>query len=293
MFKGSGVALVTPFDNNQTINFKVFDKLLEFHLKNKTDALIISGTTGESSTLSDEEKLALFDFAVKKVKNRIPVIAGTGSNNTMHTYELSKKAKRIGVDGIILVTPYYNKTTQLGLIKHYKSISKINIPMIIYNVPSRTGLNILPETYKELINIKNVVGIKEASGNISQIADIATIKYKNNKFALYSGNDDQIIPTLSLGGDGVISVLANIFPTEVHNMCFEYFNANLEKSLSAQLKFLDLIRQLFCEVNPIPIKTAMNILGYNVGPCRLPLVEMSNHKKILLKKSLQHIQNKL
>ena len=206
IFQGSAVALVTPFNKNGEINFKSFEKLLEFHLENNTQAIIIFGTTGESSTLSDEEKFELLKFAVSKCERKIKIVAGTGSNNTRHAVYLSREAKKIGVSACLSVTPYYNKTNQVGLIEHYKKICEVGLPIIIYNVPSRTGLNILPETYKKLLVLENVVGIKEASGNISQVADIFVLCRDNKNFALYSGNDDQIVPILSLGGDGVISV---------------------------------------------------------------------------------------
>jgi len=285
LFKGSGVALVTPFDKKNKIDFNILGELLEFHVSNHTDSLIISGTTGESATLSDKEKINIFEFVVNKINKRIPVIAGTGSNNSLHAKKLSREAKSVGVDGLLIVTPYYNKTSQSCLIEHYKFLCDINLPIIIYNVPSRTGLNILPETYKKLLELENIVGIKEASGNISQVAELAYLK-KQKEFAIYSGNDDQIVPVLSLGGDGVISVLANIFPREVHDMCEKYFEKNLKASLDLQLEFIDLIKNLFCEVNPMPIKAAMNLLNHKVNSCRLPLGNISQEKINKLKESL-------
>ena len=279
IFQGSAVALVTPFNKNGEINFKSFEKLLEFHLENNTQAIIIFGTTGESSTLSDEEKFELLKFAVSKCERKIKIVAGTGSNNTRHAVYLSREAKKIGVSACLSVTPYYNKTNQVGLIEHYKKICEVGLPIIIYNVPSRTGLNILPETYKKLLVLENVVGIKEASGNISQVADIFVLCRDNKNFALYSGNDDQIVPILSLGGDGVISVLANIFPKETQAMCQDFFDGKIKKSRDTQLRFLSLIKNLFCEVNPMPIKFAMNYLGFDVGKCRLPLTDLSEQNK--------------
>lgn len=283
IFKGSGVALVTPFDNYGKINFKSYEKLLEFHLENKTQALIISGTTGESATLSDQEKLDLLKFAVSKCEKKIKIIAGTGSNNTRHAIYLTQEAKKIGVDACLIVTPYYNKTSQTGLIEHYKKISEIGLPIIIYNVPSRTGLNILPETYAKLLDLKNIVGIKEASGNISQVAEIFSLCADKKEIVVYSGNDDQIVPVLSLGGHGVISVLANIFPKETQEICENYFKGEAKKSRDVQIKFLPLIKSLFCDVNPMPIKFIMNYMGFDVGKCRLPLIDLSEkNKKMIL-----------
>ena len=280
MFKGSAVAIVTPFDDNNTINYDCMEKLLEFHLANETDAIVVCGTTGESATLTDEEKISLIEFTVKKIAGRIPVIAGTGNNNTLHAKNLTRQAKNVGADAALVVTPYYNKATQSGLVEHYKMIAQEGLPIIIYNVPSRTGLNILPQTYNDLLQIENIIGVKEASGNISQVAQIKSI-CKDDLY-LYSGNDDQIVPVLSLGGSGVISVLANIFPKQVHQICENHFSGNSKESLKLQLEFLPLIDNLFSDVNPIPIKTAMNMMGFEVGQCRLPLTKMTaeNEKKL-------------
>ncbi len=284
LFKGSGVAIVTPF-KEEGINFDTLGKLLDWHIAEGTDAIIICGTTGEASTMSDDEKKAAFKFTVEKVAGRIPVIAGTGSNNTSHSINLSKYAEDVGCDGLLCVTPYYNKTTQKGLIDHYTAIADaVNIPIIIYNVPGRTGLNITPETLKILSNHKNIVGIKEASGNISQVVEIGT--FCNDDFNMYSGNDDQVVPLLSVGGIGVISVVANIAPKEMHDMVISYLNGNVAKAAELQLKIKPLNDALFCEVNPIPIKTAMNILGFNVGNLRLPLTSMSD-------KNFQYLKNTL
>ncbi|SHH01546.1 4-hydroxy-tetrahydrodipicolinate synthase [Tepidibacter thalassicus] len=284
IFKGSGVALVTPFKNGK-INFDKLEELIEYHIKEGTDALIICGTTGEASTMSDEEQLQTIKFVVEKTNKRIPVIAGTGSNNTAHSIHLSKKAEEYGVDGLLVITPYYNKTTQNGLISHFKAIANsVNIPIIVYNVPGRTGVNIKPSTLVEIAKIKNIVGIKEASGNIAQVAEIARICPED--FAIYSGNDDMILPLLSLGGTGVISVIANICPKDTHDLVAKYFEGDIKGSRKLQLDMKPLIDALFIEVNPIPIKTAMNLLGFDMGELRLPLVEMSKNNLEILKKEL-------
>lgn len=286
LFKGSGVAIITPFKNNQ-VDFDKLEKLLEWHIKEQTDAIIICGTTGEASTMSDKERLKTIKFTVDKVNKRIPVIAGTGSNNTQHSIEMSKNAENVGVDGLLIVNPYYNKTTQRGLIAHYNTIAdNVNIPIIVYNVPGRTGLNITPNTLAELSKHPNIRGVKEASGNISQVAEIARLC--PDDFAIYSGNDDMIVPLLSLGGIGVISVVANILPKDTHDMVFYYLEKNLEKSRYLQLKMKPLIDALFIETNPIPIKKAMNLLGMDVGDLRLPLVEMSDENAKILKKELKN-----
>ena len=290
LFKGVGTAIATPFDE-RGINFDEFKKLVEFQIKEGADAIIVCGTTGESSTMSNTEKEDLIKFTVDIVDKRVPVIAGTGGNNTLNVIELSKYAESVGVDGLLIVTPYYNKTTQTGLINHYSTISKsVNIPIILYNVPSRTGLNILPETCFELSKIENIVAIKEASGDISQVAKIASLCKDN--LNIYSGNDDQIIPLLSLGGIGVISVLSNIYPKYVHNMVLNYSIGNTSEALSAQLHSIDLINTLFSEVNPIPIKEALNILGFKYGIPRLPLIEMSQNGKEKLIKSIENFAKK-
>lgn len=279
----SGTAIATPFDE-RGINFEEYKKLVEFQIVQGTDAIIVCGTTGESSTMSNTEKEDLIKFTVDIVDKRIPVIAGTGGNNTANVIELSKYAETVGADGLLVVTPYYNKTTQQGLVSHYTAIANsVSLPIILYNVPSRTGLNITPETYLELSKIENIVAVKEASGNISQVAKIAELCGDN--LNIYSGNDDQVLPILSLGGLGVISVLSNIYPKYVHNMVINYLSGKHEEALKAQLNSLSLIDALFSEVNPIPIKEALNILGFNFGKPRLPLVEMSKTGK----ENLQHI----
>lgn len=284
LFKGSGVAIVTPF-TNEGVDFDKLGELIEWHISSGTDAIIICGTTGEASTMTDDEKKAAYRFTVKKVAKRIPVIAGTGSNNTKHSIELSKYAESVGCDGLLCVTPYYNKTTQKGLIEHYTAIAdSVNIPIIIYNVPGRTGLNVLPDTLKKLSFHKNIAGVKEASGNISQVVEIGT--FCNENFAMYSGNDDQVVPLLSVGGIGVISVVANIAPKEMHDMVMSYLDGDVKHAMELQLKIKPLNDALFCEVNPIPVKTAMNLLGHEVGELRLPLTSMSDKNLDFLKNAL-------
>ncbi|HEY5560787.1 MAG TPA: 4-hydroxy-tetrahydrodipicolinate synthase [Clostridiaceae bacterium] len=279
LFKGSGVAIITPF-NDRLVDFKRLGELLEWHIASGTDAIIICGTTGEASTMSEVEKKSTIKFTVDQVNKRIPVIAGTGSNDTMRTIELSLWAESIGVDGLLIITPYYNKTSQRGIYHHFKAIAeKVSLPIIIYNVPSRTGLNILPETLKELTEIKNIAAVKEASGDISQIAKIKLLC--EDKLLIYSGNDDQTLPIMSLGGSGVISVLANILPKEVHELCSAYLSGDIVKALKIQLSTLALTNALFIEPNPIPVKTAMNLMGMKVGGLRLPLYEMGDKTKIL------------
>lgn len=284
LFKGCATAISTPFTDNG-VNFEEFKKLIEFQINEGIDALVVCGTTGESATMTDIERKETMKFAVDATKKRVPVILGTGSNNTCSAIELSKYAESIGADGLLVVTPYYNKTTQLGLIKHYEAIaSSTSLPIILYNVPSRTGVNITPQTCFELSKIPNIVGIKEASGNLSQVAEIASL-CKDNLY-IYSGNDDQVLPILSLGGKGVISVLSNIAPKKFTNMIHDYFNGNLESATKVQLDSIEIIKALFCEVNPIPVKAALNMLGYNFGIPRLPLVELSDVNKEILKKAL-------
>lgn len=280
IFKGCGTAISTPFTDDG-VNFEEFGKLLEFQITNNADAIIVCGTTGESSTMSTEEKKETIKFAIDKVGKRTKVIIGTGSNNTASAVEMSKFAEDAGADGLLVVTPYYNKTTNSGLIAHYSKIaSSVDIPIIMYSVPSRTGVNIEPSVCKELSKIKNIVAIKEASGNISQVAKIANLC--GDDLYIYSGNDDQILPVLSLGGVGVISVLSNIMPKYTHDMVYNFFNGEIDKSKKMQLDVLDLINSLFCEVNPIPVKYALNLMGYDFGIPRLPLVELSDSNKIKL-----------
>lgn len=287
IFKGSGVALITPF-NNDGVDFKKLEELVNMHLSSSTDALIICGTTGESSTMTKEERKETIKFVVDLVNKKIPVIAGTGTNDTKASIEMSKWAEGIGVDGLLLITPYYNKTTQKGLISHFEAIAnEVNIPIILYNVPGRTGMNILPQTIFKLSNsCSNIVAVKEASGDISQVAKIKALC--GDKIDIYSGNDDQIIPVLSLGGIGVISVLANVIPKQVHNMVHNYLNGKTEDALKLQLDYLDLTNALFIETNPIPVKTALNLMNMNVGPLRLPLCDMDEKNLEILKKELKN-----
>ncbi|WP_125152761.1 4-hydroxy-tetrahydrodipicolinate synthase [Clostridium rectalis] len=285
IFKGSGVALVTPF-NEHGVDFNKLEELINWHIKNHTDAIIICGTTGEASTMTEEERKSTIKFTVEKVNKRIPVIAGTGNNNTISSITFSKWAEGIGVDGLLIITPYYNKTTQKGLLHHFKCINdNVNIPIVLYNVPGRTGMNISPSTLVKICNTcNNVVGIKEASGDLSQIAKIKSLL--RDRLDIYSGNDDQIIPILSLGGIGVISVLSNILPKEVHDMCHLYMHKKIDEALKIQLDTLSLTNSLFIETNPIPIKTAMNLLGMNVGKLRLPLCDMEENTLEILKKDM-------
>ena len=285
IFTGAAVAIVTPFNENG-INFEELKRLIDFNIDNGTDAIVIAGTTGESSTMSDEEHKEAIRFTVEYVNKRIPVIAGTGSNDTAYAIELSKYAESVGVDGILVVTPYYNKATQSGLVKHFTYIAdRVNVPMILYNVPSRTGVNILPETYVELAKHPRIVAAKEASGDLSQVAKIKALCGDN--LDIYSGNDDQIVPILSLGGKGVISVLSNVMPKEAHEICSLYFEGKIEESAKMQTDYLELINNLFIEVNPIPVKTALGLMGYNVGNLRMPLFAMEGKNLENLKDSLK------
>lgn len=285
LFTGSGVALITPFNNKNEINFEKLRELLEFHIANKTDAVIVTGTTGESSTMTDEEKLAVIKFSVETVNKRIPVIAGTGSNNTKHAVKMSIKAQELGADGLLVVTPYYNKGNENGIYNHYKIIAEsVDIPVILYNVPGRTGVNLSINLLKKLAQIKNIIAIKEASGNISYAAEIAR---EVPELDIYSGNDDMTVPLLSLGGKGVISVSANIIPETVHNMTYAFFERDNDTARELQLKYNDLVNALFIEVNPVPVKEAMNFLDYNVGECRLPLGEMSEENKNTLHRIIE------
>ena len=274
IFKGSGVALVTPFKEDGAVDYEQLRKLVDFHLNHKTDAIIVCGTSGESSTLTVEEHLECIAVVAEQANGRIPVVAGTGSNDTVTAIELSQEAEKCGVDGLLIVTPYYNKATQNGLIQHYSKIaSSVDIPIIMYNVASRTGLNIQPSTAVKLAKEnENIVAIKEASGNISQVADIAYLA--DGCLDIYSGNDDQIVPIMSLGGIGVISVTANIIPEDTHELCQAYLDGNVDRAKELQLKAIELCRSLFCEVNPIPVKKATELMGLTSGVVRLPLTEM-------------------
>ena len=287
IFKGAGVAIATPMKENLEVNYDKLDEMLEEQITGGTDAIIICGTTGESATMTEAEHAETIRFAIERVNHRIPVIAGTGSNCTRTAIELSKEAEKDGADGVLLVTPYYNKATQNGLIAHYTSIcNEIKIPAILYNVPSRTGCSLQPETIATLVkDVENVVGVKEASGNISTVAQIMHLCDGN--VDLYSGNDDQVVPLLSLGGIGVISVLSNVAPAYVHDMCYKFFSGDVEGSCKMQLNALPLVDALFCEVNPIPVKAALNMMGTEVGSLRAPLTEMEDGHKEVLRKAMK------
>ncbi len=278
VFTGSGVAIVTPFTDDG-VDYEKLGELIEFQLKGKTDAIIICGTTGEASTMPDSEHISVIEYTVKKVNKRLPVIAGTGSNDTKHAIHLSKKAEEVGADAVLSVTPYYNKTTQKGLYEHFKAIANsLSIPVILYNVPSRTNLNINPETIKQLSEIENIVAIKEC--NLNQVGD--TINLCGSDFTIYSGEDGLVVPLMALGGKGVISVMANIIPGDTHDMAAKFLSGDLAGARELQLKTLNLIKGLFSEVSPVPVKAAMNLMGMNVGPCRMPLVEISDKNLELL-----------
>ena len=285
IFTGAGVAIITPFDENNKINFAELGRIIDNQIAEGTDAIIITGTTGESATLDDAEHKAAIKFAVEHTNKRVPVVAGTGSNDTEYAIQLSQYAEKVGADGLLLVTPYYNKCTQNGLVAHYTKIAdNVNIPMIVYNVPSRTGVNIKPETYAKLAEHKNIVAAKEANGDLSAI--LRTRRLCGDELAIYSGNDDQIIPILSVGGKGVISVLSNVAPKDTHLICQLYFEGKVEAAAKLQIDYSDLVDALFCEVNPIPVKAAMNLLGWKVGAVRMPLSEIEPKNLELVKAAL-------
>ncbi|MGN0401142.1 MAG: 4-hydroxy-tetrahydrodipicolinate synthase [Acetatifactor sp.] len=287
IFKGAGVAIVTPMHEDGTVDYEQFEQLVEFQIANGTDAIIVCGTTGESSTLTHEEHLDVIRYCAKVVAGRVPVVAGTGSNCTETAVYLSQEAEKAGVDGLLLVSPYYNKATQNGLFAHFKTVAEaVNIPCLLYNVPSRTGCNILPETVVRLCKeVKNIVGVKEASGNISQIAHLAAIA--EDSVDIYSGNDDQIVPIMSLGGLGVISVLSNVAPAQTHAICQNYLDGNVKESCRLQLEALNLCNALFCEVNPIPVKKALTLMGKINGHLRMPLTEMEPANTERLEKAMK------
>ncbi len=280
VFTGSAVAIITPFKDDK-IDYDAFGRLIDWQIASKTDAIVVCGTTGEASTLSDEEHVDAIRFACERANKKKPIIAGTGSNDTAYSLWLSKEAEAAGADALLLVTPYYNKATPKGLIRHFSEVAdNVNIPSILYNVPSRTGCNIPLSVYRELCEHENIVATKEASGNLSAIAEIAATC--GDKLDIYSGNDDQIVPILSLGGKGVISVLSNVLPDQTHDMCQLFFEGKVKEAAEMQLKYLDLINKLFCEVNPIPVKTAMALMGYCGYEIRLPLCEMEDANKAAL-----------
>lgn len=287
IFTGAGVAIITPFNEDSSINFEAFGEIIEYQIAESTDAIIVCGTTGESSTMDEAEHVSAIKYCVEKVAGRVPVIAGTGSNCTKEAVNISKKAEEVGADGLLCVTPYYNKCTQEGLYQYYKTISDaVNIPIIMYNIPGRTGITIQPETAVKIAKeVKNVVAIKEASGNISAVAKLAALA--EGCIDIYSGNDDQVLPILSLGGKGVISVWSHVAPKKVHDMVYAFLNGDIKTAKKLQLEAIDVIDALFCEVNPIPVKAAMNMLGYNAGTLRAPLTELSDAHKEVLKKALK------
>lgn len=286
IFTGAGVAIITPFNEDGSINFDAFGKIIEDQIAGSTDAIIVCGTTGESSTMDDDEHVSAIKYCVEKVAGRVPVIAGTGSNCTREAVNISKRAEEVGADGLLCVTPYYNKCTQEGLYQYYKAISDaVNIPIIMYNIPGRTGTTIQPETAVRIAKeVENVVAVKEASGNISAVAKLAALA--DGCIDIYSGNDDQVLPILSLGGKGVISVWSNVAPKKVHDMVYAFLDGDTQTALKLQLEAIDLIDALFCEVNPIPVKAAMNMLGYQAGVVRAPLTELSDAHKEVMKKAL-------
>lgn len=293
IFTGAGVAIVTPFNEDESINYDKLDQLIDYHCNNGTDSIIICGTTGESTTMSEKEHMECVKFAIERTKGRLPIIAGTGSNCTRTAIDMSKEAASYGADGLLVVTPYYNKATQEGLVGHYTAVAKeAKAPIIMYSVASRTGCNIEPATAARLIKeVDNIVGIKEASGNISQVAKIMHLT--DGKADLYSGNDDQIVPILSLGGKGVISVLSNVAPQETHDICAKFFEGDVKGSLELQLKAIPLIEQLFCEVNPIPVKKAMKLMGMDCGSLRMPLTELTPQHEESLAKAMTEFGIKL
>lgn len=286
IFKGAGVAIVTPFTESGAIDFAELGRLIDFNIESGTDAIVITGTTGESATMTDEEHKSAIKFAVDHVKGRVPVVAGTGSNDTAYAVQLSEYAAKVGADALLVVTPYYNKCSQRGLIRHFNAIADaVDIPIILYNVPSRTGVNIAIDTYKELAKHKNIVAVKEASGDLSAVAKIRHAC--GDELAIYSGNDDQIVPILSLGGYGVISVLSNVMPKETHEICQLYFDGKVQESAKLQIELLDLINLLFVDVNPIPVKMALREMGYKVGDLRMPLCDMEDAKFERLKSAMK------
>lgn len=288
VFTGAGVAIVTPMNADGSINYDEFGRVIDFQINNGTDAIIVCGTTGESATMTDEEHVECIRYCVKRVNKRVPVIAGTGSNDTKYAVDLSVEAEKLGADALLVVTPYYNKTSQRGLIAHFTAIAdSVNIPIILYNVPSRTGVNIALDTYDVLANHKNIAAVKEASGNISAIAKI--IEKCGDRLDVYSGNDDQIVPIMALGGKGVISVLSNVCPKETHDIAQLCLDNNVAEASKLQIKYLDLYNSLFIDVNPIPVKEAMNLIGFKAGECRLPLLKMEQGKIDALTASMKNV----
>ncbi len=287
LFTGSGVAIVTPFNEDKSVDYNSLEKMIDYQINNGTDAIIICGTTGEASTLTDDEQVDTVKCCVDAVGGRVPVIAGSGSNDTRHGCELCRRIEKTGADGLLIVTPYYNKTTQKGLVEYYTAMAgSVNIPVIMYSVASRTGLNIAPSTVKELEKVDNIIGIKEASGNISQVAEIVALC--GDRMDIYSGNDDQVLPILSLGGKGVISVLANVAPQDTHDMVAKFLSGDVEGARKIQLKAIELIKALFIEVNPIPVKAALNMMNMNAGGYRGPLTTMVESNYAVLEKAMKN-----
>lgn len=288
IFTGAGVAICTPMNSDGSINFPLFEEFIDYQIESGTDAIIVCGTTGEAATMDHDEHVKTIETCVKKVDGRVPVIAGTGSNDTRYALELSNEAERLGVDGLLMVTPYYNKTSQAGLIQHYTYVAdRVKTPIILYNVPSRTGCNIQPATYAELAKHPNIVATKEANGDIASVAQ--TMNLCGDDLAVYSGNDDQITAMLSLGSSGVISVLSNIMPKETHDICRFFFDGNVKASRDLQVRLIHLVNALFSDVNPIPVKEALNMLGKNFGPCRMPLAPMGDAAKAVLRRRMSEI----
>ena len=288
VFTGAGVAIITPMNADGSINYDEFGRIIDFQIENSTDAIVVCGTTGESATMTDEEHIECIKYCVDRVNKRVPVIAGTGSNDTAYAVNLSVEAEKLGADALLVVTPYYNKTSQRGLIAHFTAIAdSVNIPIILYNVPSRTGVNIALDTYDTLANHKNIAAVKEASGSISAIAKI--IEKCGDRLDVYSGNDDQIVPIMSLGGKGVISVLSNVCPKETHDIAQLCLDNNVAEAAKLQIKYLDLCNNLFIDVNPIPVKEAMNLMGFKAGECRLPLLKMEQSKIDILAQSMKAV----
>lgn len=286
IFTGAGVAIVTPMNPDLSINWELLGVLIDDQIAHGTDAIVIAGTTGEASTMTDEEHVQSIRFAVERTAGRVPVVAGAGSNHTDYALWLSREAKQAGADALLHVTPYYNKTSQAGIVRHFTTLADAtDLPVILYNVPSRTGVNIQPKTYQELCKHPNIVAVKEASGNLSQIAMIRSLC--GDELDIYSGNDDQIVPILSLGGKGVISVLSNVAPRQTHDICQLYFDGKVRESADLQIKLLPLINALFCDVNPIPVKEAVRMMGWDAGMCRLPLVELNTEHKALLSREMK------
>lgn len=286
IFQGAGIAILTPMFPDRSINWEEFGRLIDWQIENSTDALIVCGTTGESPTLSAEEKVKLFRYAVERVNGRVPVIAGTGSNDTQKAIELSKEAKNAGADALLLVTPYYNKTSQRGLVAHYNAIADaVDLPQIVYHIPSRTGVTIAPKTFQELSKHPNIAAVKEASGNFAAIAQ--TRYLCGDELAFYSGEDGMIVPLLSLGGKGVISVLSHVAPKAVHDICALYFAGKVQESAAIQLDYMDLAQALFMDVNPIPVKEAVNMMGFAAGPCRMPLYPMAETDREVLAQAMR------